>query len=148
MRKDFGLRRMIDARLVPADQEERTPGDAVAGMRRHGGGVATRPRSLTPPFFTTKPLDLLWRPGGRAARCTRGTRGRTLADGHAAGCALWWSALALAGCAPERLEPRFPPLAPPRFSLSGPSGSERGQHAMALTHGYAQAHRPDLPQVV
>jgi hypothetical protein len=51
MIKDLGLIRMIDARLVPDEQEEITPGEAVAGMILNGLGFANRPLSLTPQFF-------------------------------------------------------------------------------------------------
>ncbi len=34
--KDLGLIEMIDARLVPDEQEEITPGEAVAGMLLNG----------------------------------------------------------------------------------------------------------------
>ena len=34
--KDLGLIAMIDARLVPDEQEEITPGEAVAGMILNG----------------------------------------------------------------------------------------------------------------
>ena len=54
---------MIDARLVPDEQEEITPGEAVAGMILNGLGFANRPLSLTPQFFANKPLDLLFREG-------------------------------------------------------------------------------------
>src|SRR5215468_9436512 len=53
MIKDFGLIRMIDARLVPDEQEEITPGEAVAGMILNGLGFANRPLSLTPQFLPT-----------------------------------------------------------------------------------------------
>jgi hypothetical protein len=36
MIKDLGLTRMIDARIVPDEQEEITPGEAVAGMILNG----------------------------------------------------------------------------------------------------------------
>jgi len=36
MIKDLGLISMIDARLVPDEQEEITPGEAVAGMILNG----------------------------------------------------------------------------------------------------------------
>jgi transposase len=61
--KDIGLIEMIDTRLVPDNQEEITPGEAVAGMILNGLGFANRPLSLTPPFFANKPLDLLFREG-------------------------------------------------------------------------------------
>ena len=71
MIKDLGLIRMIDARLGPDEQEEITPGEAVAGMILNGLGFANRPLSLTPQFFTNKPLDLLFRPGVRAEMFNR-----------------------------------------------------------------------------
>ena len=43
MIKDLGLISMIDARLVPDEQEEITPGEAVAGMILNGLGFANRP---------------------------------------------------------------------------------------------------------
>ena len=52
--KDRGLIEMIDTRLVPDNQEEITPGEAVAGMLLNGLGFANRPLSLTPPFFATR----------------------------------------------------------------------------------------------
>ena len=59
---------MIDARIVPDEQEEITPGEAIAGMILNGLGFANRPLSLTPQFFANKPLDLLLRDVVKAAR--------------------------------------------------------------------------------
>ena len=148
MIKDFGLISMIDARLVPDDQEEITPGEAVAGMILNGLGFANRPLSLTPQFFTNKPLDLLFRPGVRAEMFNRFKLGRTLDEVHAYGCDLLFSELALAGCAQERIEQRFHHLDTTSFSLSGNYVSESDKQAIAITHGYSKDHRPDLKQVV
>jgi hypothetical protein len=119
MIKDLGLISLLDARLVPDEQEEITPGEAVAGMILNGLGCAKRPRSLTPQFFTNKPLDQLLRPGVRAAMCNRFTLGRTLDEVHAYGCDLLLSEWALAVCAQERLAQRFHPLDTTSFALSG-----------------------------
>ena len=148
MIKDFGLIRMIDARLVPDEQEEITPGEAVAGMILNGLGFANRPLSLTPQFFTNKPLDLLFRPGVRAEMFNRFKLGRTLDAIHAYGCDLLLSELALAGCAQEHIEQRFHHLDTTSFSLSGTYVPESDEHAIHITHGYAKDHRPDLKQVV
>ena len=148
MIKDFGLISLIDARLVPDDQEEITPGEAVAGMILNGLGFANRPLSLTPQFFTNKPLDLLLRPGVRAEMFNRFKLGRTLDEVHAYGCDLLFSELALAGCAQERIEQRFHHLDPTSFSRSGNYVSESDKQAIAITHGYSKDHRPDLKQVV
>jgi transposase len=148
MIKDFGLLSLLDARLVPDDQEEITPGEAVAGMILNGLGFANRPLSLTPQFFTNKPLDLLFRPGVRAEMFNRFKLGRTLDEVHAYGCDLLLSELALAGCAQERIEQRFHHLDTTSFSLSGNYVSESDKQAIAITHGYSKDHRPDLKQVV
>jgi hypothetical protein len=96
--KDLGLITMIDARLVPEEQEEITPGEAVTGMILNGLGFANRPLSLTPQFFANKPLDLLFRGEMRAEMFKRFKLGRTLEEVHAYGCDLLLSELALAVC--------------------------------------------------
>src|SRR5262252_49804 len=130
MIKDLDLIRMIDARLVPEEQEEITPGEAVAGMILNGLGFANRPLSLTPQFFTNKPLDLLFRPGVRAEMFNRFKLGRTLDEVHAYGCDLLFSELALASCTQERLAPRFQHLDTTSFALSGTYVPESDEPAM------------------
>ena len=79
---------MIDARLLLHDQEEITAGEAVAGMIRNGLGLANRPLSFTPQFFTNTPLELFLREGVRAEMCHRLKLGRTLEEVSAYGCDL------------------------------------------------------------
>jgi transposase len=148
MIKDLGLISMIDARLIPDAQEEITPGEAVAGMILNGLGFANRPLSLTPQFFTNKPLDLLFRPGVRAEMFNRFKLGRTLDEVHAYGCDLLFSELALAVCAQESMEQRFHHLDTTSFSLSGDYVPASDERAIRITHGYSKDHRPDLKQVV
>ena len=99
--KDVGRIGLIDARLVPAEQEEITAGEAIAGMLLNGLGCAHRPMSLTPQLFANPPLDLLVHEGVRAEMFNRFQRGRTLDAVHAYGGDLVWSDLALAVCAQE-----------------------------------------------
>jgi transposase len=148
MLKAVGLLRMIAARLTPDAQEEITPGEAVAGMILNGVGFAHRPLSLTPQVFTNKPLDLLFRPGGRAERVNRFKLGRTLDEVHAYGCDLWLREVAVAVWAQESLEPRFQHLDTTSFSLRGDDVPARAERAMHITHGYAKEHRPDFKQAV
>src|SRR5258708_34313940 len=96
--KDLGLIGMIDARLVPDDQEVITPGEAVAGMILNGLGFAHRPLSLTPQFFANKPLDLLFRDGIDAQMFNRFKLGRTLDEVYAYGCDLVVEEIARAIC--------------------------------------------------
>ena len=146
--KDLGLISMIDTRIVPDEQEEITPGEAVAGMILNGLGFANRPLSLTPQFFANKPLDLLFREGVEAEMFNRFQLGRTLDEVHAYGCDLLFSELALAVCAQEGIEQRFHHLDTTSFSLSGDYVPESDEQAIRITHGYSKDHRPDLKQAV
>lgn len=146
--KDLGITEMIDARVLPDDQEEITAGEAVAGMILNGLGFANRPVSLTPQFFANKPLDLLFRPGVRAEMFNRFKLGRSLDDVYLYGCDLLFSEIALAVCGQEGIEQRFNHLDTTSFSLTGDYVPDSDVHAIAITHGYSKDHRPDLKQAV
>ena len=146
--KDIGLIDMIDRRLVPDAQERLTPGEAVAGMILNGLGFATRPLSLTPQFFTNKPLDLLFREGIDAEMFNRFKLGRTLDEAYAYGCDLLFQELALAVCTQEGIDLRFNHLDTTSFSLTGDYIPDSDEHAIGITHGYSKDHRPDLKQAV
>lgn len=146
--KDLGLIEMIDARLLPHNQEEITTGEAIAGMIVNGLGFANRPLSLTPQFFANKPLDLLFRPGVRADMLNRFKLGRSLDEVHTYGCDLLFSEVAMAVCAHEGIDQRFNHLDTTSFSLTGDYVPDSDEHAIAITHGYSKDHRPDLKQAV
>src|SRR6058998_1134426 len=146
--KDIGLIDMIDTRLVPDNQEEITPGEAVAGMILNGLGFANRSLSLTPQFFANKPLDLLFREGICAEMFNRFKLGRTLEEVHAYGCDLLFSELALAVCGQEGIDQRFNHLDTTSFSLTGDYVPESDEQAITITHGDSKDHRPDLKQAV
>src|SRR5919109_1278205 len=126
---------MINARLIPDAQAMITPGDAVAGMLLNGLGFAPRPLSLTPQFFARRPLELLCREGVAAERFNRCTLGRTRDAAYADGCALLFQELALAVCAHEGLDLRFPHLDTTSVALSGEDRPESDEQAMTLTPG-------------
>ena len=146
--KDLGIIKMIDARVLPHDQEEITAGEAVGGMILNGLGFSNRPVSLTPQFFANKPLDLLFRPGVRADMFNRFKLGRSLDDVYLYGCDLLFSEIALAVCAQEGIDQRFNHLDTTSFSLTGDYVPDSDAHAIAITHGYSKDHRPDLKQAV
>src|SRR5213594_5260486 len=148
MIKDLGLISMIDARLVPDEQEEITPGEAVAGMILNGLGFANRPLSLTPQFFANKPLALLLREGAQAEMFNRFKLGRSLDEVHAYGCDLLFSEVAMAVCAHEGIDQRFNHLDTTSFSLTGDYMPDSDEHAIAITHGYSKDQRADLKQAV
>ena len=139
---------MLDTRLVPDTQELITPGEAVAGMIRNGLGFAHRPLSLTPQFFASKPLALLFREGIAAEMLNRFQLGRTLDEAYAYGCDRLLQELALAVCAQAGIDLRFNHLDTTRFSLSGEYVPDHDEHAMTMTHGYSKDHRPALKQAV
>jgi transposase len=146
--KALGLIDMINARLVPDAQEVLTPGEAVAGMILNGLGFANRPLSLTPQFFANKPLDRLFHEGLEAEHFNRFKLGRTLDEAYTDGCDALLQELALAVCAQEGIDQRFNHLDTTSFSLTGEDVPDSDEHAMRITHGYAQDHRPDLKQGV
>lgn len=146
--KDLGLIDLINARLVPDAQAVMTPGEAVAGMILTGLGFANRPMSLTPQFFATKPLDLLFRDGLRADMFNRFQRGRTLDEAYASGCDLLCQALALAVCAQAGIDRRCNHLDPTSFALRGDDVPDSDEPAIRITQGYSKDHRPDLKQAV
>src|SRR5438128_702758 len=148
MIKDVGLIGMIDARLVPDEQEVLTPGEAVAGMILNGLGFSNRPLSLTPQFFANKPLDLLFREGVEAEMFNRFKLGRTLEEVSTYGCDGLLRELALAVCRHEGIDGRFNHLDTTSFSLSGDYVPEPGVEAIHITHGYSKDHRPDLKQAI
>jgi transposase len=117
-------------------------------MILNGLGFSDRPLTLTPQFFANKPLDRLFREGVDAEMCNRFQLGRTLDEAHAYGCDLLWSELALAVGSQDDIDVRFNHLDPTSFSLTGDSVPESDEHAMAITHGYANDHRPDWKQAV
>src|ERR687887_67691 len=146
--KGLGLIPMINARLVPDEQEEITPGEAMAGMILNGLGFANRPLSLTPQFFANKPLDLLFREGVCAEMFNRFKLGRTLDEVHAYGCDLLFSELALAVCAHEGIDRRFNHLDTTSFALTGEYLPDSDEQAITITHGHSKDYRPDLKQAV
>ena len=139
---------MIDARLGLHAQEESTAGEAMAGMILNGLGCSDRPVTGTPQCCANKPLDLLLHEGGRAEMCNRLQLGRPLDEAHAYDCDLLLSALALSVGRQEGIDARFNHLDTTSVSLTGDDGPDSHEHAMALTHGYAKDHRPDLQQAV
>ena len=146
--KDLGLIAMIDARLGADEQEEITPGEAVAGMILNGLGFANRPLSLTPQFFAKTPLELLFREGVRAEMFNRFKLGRTLDKVHTYGCDLLFSEMAVAVCAHEGLDLRFNHLDTTSFALTGEYVPDSNEQAITITQGYSKDHRPDLKQAV
>jgi transposase len=111
-------------------------------------GFANRPLSLTPQFFASQPLALLFREGIDAEMFNRFTLGRTLDDAYTYGCDRLFQELALAVCAQEGIDLRFNHLDTTSFSLRGKYVPDSDEHAMTITHGYSKDHRSHLKQAL
>jgi transposase len=146
--KDLGIIEMIDARIVPDDQEDITTGEAVAGMILNGLGFSDRPLSLTPQFFANKPVALLLREGVSADHFNRFKLGRSLGKVFSYGCDLLFSDIAHPVCRQEGIDLRFNSLDTTSFALTGAYEPETDTQTIAIIHGYSKDHRPDLKQAV
>ena len=146
--KDLGIIEMIDARIVPDDQEEVSTGEAVAGMIINGLGFSNRPMSLTPQFFSNKPLEVLFREDVSAEHFNRFKLGRSLDKVFFYGCDLLFSEIALSVCQQEGIDLRFNCLDTSSFSLTGEYIPQTDEQSILITCGYSKDHRPDLKQAL
>ena len=77
---------LIDKCLPPDKQTNVTSGEAVASMVLNGLGFSNRVTTLTPQFFSTKPMDLLIGKDITEEQLNRHKLGRTLDKIAAYGC--------------------------------------------------------------
>lgn len=146
--KDVGMIDRIDARIIPAEPEESSPGEAVAGRILTGLGLAARPLSLPPQVCANKPMTLLGREGVSARHGNRCTLGRSLDNVFAYGGDTLCSAIARAVCPHDGMDRRWHCLDTTRVALTRASVPETDAPARMLTHGSAKDHRPDVQQTV
>jgi len=146
--KDLRIMELIDERIVPDDREEISTGEAIAGMILNGLGFSDRPLSLTPQFFESKPLEVLFRPGVLAEHFNRFKLGRSLDKVYSYGCDTLFGQLAVPVCRGEGVDLRFHSLDTTTFSLTGEYVPETDEQAISITHGYSKDHRSDLKQAV
>lgn len=148
--KDLGLIEAIDKRLQKDknNQEKITPGEGVAGMILNGLGFSDKPLSLTPQFFKTKALEVLFRPGIEGHHFNRHKLGKILDAVHEYGCEQLFYELSSQSCAQEAIDLRFNSEDTTSFSLTGEYDEDSDEHKIRITHGYSKDHRRDLKQVV
>lgn len=148
--KDLGLVEAIDKRLQrdTQNQENITPGEAIAGMIINGLGFSDRPLSLTPQFFETKALEVLFRPGVIASDFNRHKLGRSLEQAHDYGCERLFFELSSESCLKEKIDLKFNSEDTTSLSVTGEYGGDVDEHTIQITHGYSKDHRPDLKQII
>jgi len=148
--KDLGLIEAIDKRLQKdtQNQENITPGEAIAGMIINGLGFSDRPLSLTPQFFETKALELLFRPGVLASDFNRHKLGKSLEQAHEYGCERLFFELSTESCLKEEIDLKFNSEDTTSLSVSGEYAGNVDEHTINITHGYSKDQRPDLKQII
>jgi transposase len=148
--KDLGLVEAIDKRLQKdtQNQENITPGEAIVGMIINGLGFSDRPLSLTPQFFETKALEVLFRPGVLASDFNRYKLGKSLEQAHDYGCERLFFELSSESCLKEKIDLKFNSEDTTSLSVTGEYAGDVDEHTIQITHGYSKDHRPDLKQII
>ena len=146
--REFGLIDLIDQKLGKNDQNIISSGEAVAAMVMNGLGFMSRPLSLSPQFFQTKALDVLFARAVNPEELNRHRLGRVLDDIHAYGCELLFSEIASHVCKKTAVDEKFTSLDTTSFSVSGEYDVDTDENEITITHGYSKDHRPDLKQAV
>ena len=146
--KDLNLIELIDNHFENNDQENITTGEAIAGMIINGLEFTQLPMTLTPKFFETKPMDILFRDGVEACHFNRFKLGRSLDDVHNYGIEALFSEISINICEKEGIEMNYSHLDTFSFSLTGEHLPDSDEHEIRITHGHSKDHRPDLKQAV
>jgi len=108
----------------------------------------SRPLSLTPQFFQTKALDILFSREIDPDELNRHRLGRALDYIHTYGCELLYSEITSHVCKQISINEKFTSLDTTSFSVSGEYDVEMDENEITITHGYSKDHRPDLKQAV
>lgn len=146
--KELGIIELIDQKVGTNDQHHVSTGEAVAAMIMNGLGFVSRPLSLTPQFFETKALDVLFSREMEPGDLNRHRLGRALDDIHVYGCELLFSEIASHVCKKLTVNQKFTSLDTTSFSVSGEYDVDTDENEITITHGYSKDHRPDLKQAV
>lgn len=146
--REFGIIDLIDQKIGKDDQQNVSTGEAVAAMVMNGLGFVSRPLSLTPQFFQTKALDVLFSREVDPDELNRHRLGRALDDIHAYGCEMLFSEIASHVCKKNTVQEKFTSLDTTSFSVSGEYDVDTDENEITITHGYSKDHRPDLKQVI
>ena len=93
--KELKFVETVDELLVADKQNEVTPGEAVTAMILNGLGFVSRPTTLTPQFFETKPMNVLIRSDIREEQLNRHKLGRVLDAIYSHGCEKFFNHIAL-----------------------------------------------------
>lgn len=146
--QDLKIAEKIDKQLEPDKQVCVTPGEAVVSMILNGLGFSNRVTTLTPQFFSNKPMELLIGKNINEEQLNRHKLGRTLDAIAAYGCEKLFNQIALDVCSAEEIDLRKTHSDTTTFSVEGGYEGQLEDAEVHITHGYSKAHRPDLKQLI
>lgn len=145
---DLGLAHLIDEKLPKDSSAKISNGQAVLAMVLNSLGFTSRPLTLTPQFFASKALDVLFGTEVEADDFNRHRLGRCLDEIYEYGCDELFSELAQHVCRQESVSKQFVSLDTTSFNVTGNYERETDTHEITITHGFLKDHRPDLKQMV
>jgi len=93
--REIGIAAEIDKAISPDPRQKLTTGEAIMAMIINGLGFTSRPLSLTPQFFQSKPVELLIKPGIIADEINDDVLGRALDTIYEFGCTTLFSRIAM-----------------------------------------------------
>jgi len=146
--QDLNIAKLIDERFKPDRQMNVTPGEAVVAMILNGLGFSNRVTTLTPQFFSNKPMNLLMGKDITEEQLNRHKLGRTLDAIASYGCEKLFNEIALLVCTKEEIDLRKAHNDTTSFSVEGSYENQLEDAEVHITHGYSKAKRPDLKQII
>jgi transposase len=129
-------------------QEIVTSGEASMAMIINGLGFTSKPLTLTPHFFKTKPLDILIGTGVPVEALNRYKLGRVLDSIFEYGCEKFFNQIALPICIKEEIDLSHAFGDTSSFEVEGNYDNQEECASVTITHGYSKARRPDLKQIL
>lgn len=146
--RDLGIANKINARIGSKDPRRVIqPGIAAVAMIINGLGFTNRRLYLTPQFFASKALSLLFEQEVEASQLDDHALGKCLDEIAAYGPTKLFGEIAFDIATERGLLGATAHLDSTSFALSGEYAQEE-EGAVKVTHGFSKDHRPDLKQVM
>lgn len=145
---ELGIVDLINDCIGVDTREEITTGEAVAGMILNGLGFVSKPLSLSPVFFKSKALELLFKPGIKAENFNSSKLSKSLDKVRAFGLERLFFILSSSACSKAGVNVSSQGLDTTTLSLHGEYDTESDEHTINVAHGYSKDRRPDLKQIV
>ena len=131
--REYGIIDLIDLKLGVNPQHKLSTGEIIAAMIINGLGFVGRPLSLTPQFFESKALDIIFDREVTADDFNRHRLGRALDDIHAYGCELLFSEISLHVSEQIQQNNKFQSVDTTTFSLTGQYDVDTDENTMSYS---------------